>query len=730
MILLAAIGVGGFWVYINYFTQSKEQTSLTLIPDDAVFVVETNNLSEAWTAINSSNVWQYLKGNEYFKEIDSDINTLNKYLAQNKVIGLLLKDRNLTVSVHMISAKEWDMLFVVDLKKTSNMLKVNNIKDALTLVEGYNVSQRKYNGHDIIELADNKNPNDIIYIVTVDNLILAGFSGALVEKSIDQKDDMHWQNNDKLKLVSNKLAGKKLFRMFVNYSQVNKFSMSYITEESESLRMLSNSLGYSVFDINLEEEMLSFKGYTDIDSISSYIRALAKVAPGKYEAWEVLSNQTSLYFSMSFDNYSDFYQNLINQYKEGNADDMEDIEKNIKMIENYLNISMQQDFFSWIDSEIAFVKLRPEENTRVEDVLVVIKAKDISQAKVGMATILKKIKGRTPVKFTSENYKNYEIFQLESKGFFKPFFGKMLKNMEKPFFTYINNFVVFSNSIETLKSNIDDFIAGATLSNDENFVDFKDEFRPKSNLSVFIRTPKMYENLYYYSTPEDRKAMKENREFILSFSQIGFQLNSEGEMYETLFKAKHNPNALNADKLETFEKETSDAMFRNEIDSLVFKYTFAENTFVKDTLYTERHTFNNKLKIEGKIKNNAPDGLWKTYYESGNIQNSVNYSSGQINGEAFFFYDNNPRITKAEVNFENDKVIDIYYEYYENGAQKAKIEYKNGRAHGNASFFYPNGKLKIKAEFEDGMKDGKWEYFDEKGTSMGKEKWKKGMKKK
>ena len=729
LVIVVLVLAGGFWAYINYFTTTKNTNSMSLVPNDAIIIVETSNLSKAWSEVSNSEVWAYMQDNKYFNDLNSDIESLNKYLKENKVIKMILEDRNLTLSIHMISAKDWDFLFVVDLKKSSNILK-GGLKEALGFVDGFKVSKREYKGYTIIELADEENPLDIIYLLKSDNLLLAGFSGALIEKAIDQKDDLYWQNNKNLKLVSEKLTGKNLFRMFVNYSQVNPFTMSYLTEESESVKMLTNSLRYSVFDINLEDDMLSFKGYTDIDSLGSYVKALANVKPGKLSSWEILSNQTSLYFAMSFDNYNSFYTSLINQYKEGNAQDMEDIEHNIQLLEKYLKISMQDDFFSWIGTEISFAKLRPNKNTRLEDVLVIFKANDISNAKRGLDNILKRIKGRTPVKFEKEVYKNYEIFQLQKKGFFKPFFGKMFKNMEKPYFTYIEDYVVFSNSIETLKTNIDDFIIGATLSHDSNFEDFKDEFNAKSNLTVFIRTPKIYENLYYYSNRDDRESIKENREFILSFSQIGFQLTSEDNMFNTLFMAKHNPDAFNSDKLETFEKETSEALFRSEVDSLTFKYFFAENTFPEDTFYVEYYPESEKIKYEGKISENMPQGLWKTYYKTGNIQNSVNYEKGIITGEAFFFYDANPKVTRAEVTFEEDKIVGNYFEYYPNGAQKAKILYKDGISDGEAIFYYPNGKLKINAEYKNGLKSGKWEFFDEKGNSIGKEKWKKGVKKK
>jgi antitoxin component YwqK of YwqJK toxin-antitoxin module len=332
------------------------------------------------------------------------------------------------------------------------------------------------------------------------------------------------------------------------------------------------------------------------------------------------------------------------------------------------------------------------------------------------------------VKFKPEEYKNYTIQYLEMPGFFRIFLGKMFKNLEKPFFTYIEDFVVFSNSPDALKNTIDNYIAGNTLDKNESFVDFKDEFSTKSNIAVFVRTPQIYENLYYYSTAKDRKDLKENKEFILSFEKIGFQLVSEEDMFKTTLLAQHNPNAIIADELEKIDNEVSSSNFREEVASMSFKINLDASFLENDTIYKEYYPDTEKLMFEGQINNGAITGIWKSYYKSGNIKNSVNYEDGKVSGEAYYWYDSKLKVKRAAATFEDDLMTGFYYEFYENGTQKAKIEYDEGKAEGDAEFFYPNGKLKIEAEYKDNEKHGKWVYFDEKGEKIGKEKWKKGVK--
>ncbi len=726
--LLIILGAGGFWVYIKFISPVVMKKSMTMVPDDAVLIIETENLADAWTEISDSKVWNYLLKNPYFNDLNEDFEMLNKYLKDNSLADFMLKKRSMIMSLHMISARDWDFLFVVDLQNLAQIKKLG-LKDLLKKAEGYKVKDREYKDETIYELTDETDPSSVIYLIVSDNQLVVTFTGSLIEKSIDQKNSNYWENNKDYNKVVSKLYGEELFRLYFNYAKLDDFSMSFLTEDSETINMLANSLTYTGFNIDLRDEMLSFDGYTSVDSVGSYVKALANINPGKVKAWEILPNKTAMYFSMGFERFSDFYDNLINQYSENNAEDMEDISENVSKTERLLGISLHDDFFSWIGEEIAVAKLRPSKNTRPEDVVIVIQANDIDDAKAGLERIMKKIKRRTPLKFKPQEYKNFTIQSLEINGFFKLFLGKMFKDVEKPYFTFIEDDVVFSNSLATIKDVIDSYITGNTLQNDIDFVNFKDEFNNKANVTLFIKTPQIYQNLYYYSNAVDRKSIKENKEFILSFEKIGFQLVSESDnnMFKTLLLAKHNPDAIKTDELEQMENEVTENMFRGEVEMKTFKVNLPEAYLKLDTVYKEFYDgAAEKIKLEGLIHNGGMTGTWKSYYESGNIKSSVNYDDGKLEGEAFFYYDTPENTKKADANFENDELTGMYFEYYKNGAQKAKIEYDEGKAYGDAEFYYPNGKLKIKAEYKKGLKHGKWIYYDERGNPMGKSKWRKG----
>lgn len=718
IILLAGIAGGGYFVYDNYIKEQNRRNILSVVPKDAIFIIETDNLTKGWEEISESKIWHNLVKNPYFNYINEYAVLLDDFLKGNVAVDLMLKNRPLLISAHMISAKDYDFLFVVDLKNSKTLSK--GFDKLLKVIDGYDVKKRKFNNTEIVELIDKKDPNFIVYFSIKDNLLLGSFTGKLIEHTIDNIDVNYWINNSQYKKVTDELSARKLFKFYFNYRSLPDYIDIYAENMREYTVPISKSLNFSAFDVNLEENKLYFDGYSTLDSLPSYFSALSDVKPGTLKAYDIISDQMASYVSIGFKSYNMFFQSLTDQYAQGNATDMEDYKGNVKMVERLLGINVQKDFFDWIGQEIAFVKLRPENTTRLEDAIVVIHSDNIEDAKSGLARITNQIRKRSPLKFEEIDYKNHTIHYLSRKGVFKLFFGDFFKNLEKPYFTYIEDFVVFSNSKEALMQMIDDYLKGHTLSHSKEFMDFKSDFEVKSNITMFIQMPKLYSNLYKFSNTETKKTIKENKDLILSFNRVGFQLISSGDMFKTKFISDHNEEAGLMDELEKLEKKASEELMSDDFDSLRFKINFPDTMQLPDGPYRTFYWDGKSIKNEGKISDGVPDGLWRTYYKSGNLKSSVNYDDGQVDGVAFFFFNDGKETKKAEMTFNEDVIEGIYQEFYENGAQKALLNYDEGKLHGDAEFFYKTGRIKIKGKYKNNQKRGKWLYYDANGKVINK----------
>ncbi len=729
-ILFLVLVISAYLIYLKFFASRGNVDAFNTVPKESVFIVETTNLSEAWSAINRSELWQHLIRTNYFGELNKDIKIVNSFLDSNIVANTLFKDRKLIVSAVMASPRDWDFLFSVDLDKGSATLKV--LDNLIDLIKGYNVTRIRMRSrgrrYEIIKMTDKKNPQSSIYISFDDNVLLVSFDANVIEKSIEESKDKHWKKDKKFTEIMSADPGRKLFKIYINYSNLNAFSRTFLTKEDPVISMISSSLCYSVLDLDFTENMILLDGFANIDSVGSYIHTLAKVKPGRLSSYSIMSNQTAAFVSISFDNYMNFYTGLIDEYKKTSPKDVEELNKYMRLLKNVIKIDINRDFFSWIGNEIALYKIRPlSKVSRAEDVVLVINAKNIDDAKAGMSHIVNQIRKWSPFKFKSYEYNGFEINYLKQKNFFKPFFGKLFEGIEEPYFTFIEKYAVFSNSEKVLKQIIDDYNAGRTIANNDKFQGFIDEFEVKSNIAVFINMPKMYPTLYYYTPYEDKKDLKENEELIKGFDYIGFQLVSRGDMFKTSLFTQYDSSAYYEDLTELLNAKAGSNNFSEYIDTLGFLISLPKK--LPDGKYSEYFDPAKKeLKIEGNVVNGKPDGLWRTYYQSGNIKSAFTYTKGHVEGVGFFYYDDVANTLRAQVTFKDDEPDGLYKEYYDNGARKANILFNEGEKEGDASFYYKTGEIQIKGKFSSNKRQGRWLYYDENGKKIAVERYRHGEK--
>lgn len=719
------ICIVGLAAYI-YFGKSGNRNALSVIPNDAIYIIETNNLTKGWSAISGSKIWQNLMASPTFDEINAQAMSLDSIIKGNNTLDMLFSGRQMAVSAHMISDKDYDFVFAVDLKKIS---KISFLKNYIRDIVGYydlSFSKRDFEGVEIIELAS-LTSKDVISLCFIENVLVCSYSRLLVEKSILQKDLEFWAKNADVRFVTTEIRGSKLFNLYLNFNQLNNYLQLYLSEPSALLVSMSNSLRFSAFNVSFDDEMLQWEGYTSVnDSQPSYFNALADVGPGKWEAYDIISDKAAVYISMSFKNQSDFFKKLKEVYKTEDTVNSQSYEKIISKVEKILKININEDFFGWIGNEIAFVKLQPSSNAREEDAIAIIHASDITKAKDGMNKITRNVRKKTLglLKFNDTEYKNYTIRYLEYGWFLKLLFGKLFSKFDKPYYIFLENYVVFSNSPSCLLDIIDDYNQGSTLARNTDFMKFISNFESKSNISAFVQMPKVYSHIYYYGKADKKEGIKKNKDIILSFDRIGFQLTSDDKMYKTKFYASFDEEAAFYSELENIES-AAEELYYSEIDSGKFKVTLTTKDFLKGGAVRVYYEDSITLKAEGRVVNGKVEGLWRSYYESGGIKSTVTYQNGFANGVAFFYFDNDRQTTRVELTFEDDKINGQYREFYENGNRKAMLEFSEDSPDGDAEFYYDSGVIKIEGQYEKGVKKGKWKHFTETGQLISKEKWKK-----
>ncbi len=642
-----------YQLYVFFIAPTANLQSIYLVPKDAIYIIETKEPIDNWNEISKSDIWKHLQKNTYFNELTQNLNTLDGVFHQKKKIVDFIGNRSMLISAHMIKKKDYDFFYVVDLQKFS---KLNLLKNHLNSFanKNFTISKRNYHKKIINEIYD-KTSRKTLYISFIENQLIASYTHTLVEASIDQLKEPVIGRDLNFIEINKKVGYDDLFRLYIQYDYLDDYARYFSDKPNEIIELLSQSLVFSGFNFDLKSDNIIYaNGFTNTNqNTANYLKALQKSGKGKRTIDKIAPIRTAIYMSFAFDSFTEFYGNFENIQKE-NKEQFKTYQDNLDKVENLLKINIKDNFMSWMADELALLHMQSStKGTTKNETAFVIKVNSVKNAQTNLNFILKQIKKRTPIKFKKINYKNHEINFLAIKGFFKVFLGNLFKEFDKPYFTIIEDYVVFSNHPNTLKNIISDYAEKKTLSESADYKLFIKNFENKSSIFTYINTPTLFNSLKNYTDKNTTKKLKENKDYIICFPQIGFQLTP----YANLFESKLMINFQDPKILKTKDQ---------------FK----------------------EVKLIGPVIN--------ANTETERTQNILSQNKEEIFN-----------INEIKLNDLNKKK---YIQKYINGKTHIALSFKNGIKHGKYREYYPNGKVKILGKYKKDQQVGTWKYYDSKGS--------------
>ena len=621
-ILFGFLGVFALYLlyllYIFVLSPKTNLQSVYLIPKDAVFVIESEKPVESWKKISESEAWQHLNKNDYFAELTENIQKVDTIFNDKRRLFEFFDGRSLFISIHMISKKDYGIFYVLDLKRIAKLKLLKTYLNTL-LNENYTLSKRNYHNHEILEIYDRKN-KETMHLAFVKNQLVASYTHTLVEASIDQYQEPTLGRDLNFIEVNQKVGYEDLFRLYLQYDYLDDYYRRFSSKESDWINRVSENFTFSGFSFDLDKNSaITAKGFTNISFTNeNYLEALQKSGTAKRTIPQIAPKRTALYVSYGFDSFSEFYKNFEQVQEASSSEEYESYKAGIQKVEKFLKINVKENFVDWIADEIALLQIQSDISKGKNDLALVLKATDSVDAKTNLDFVLKQIKKKTPVKFKAIPYKNYQINFLSIKGFFKILLGNRFQEFDKPYFTQIKDYVVFSNNPNTLKTIITNYTDKETLEASGDFLAFDKKFEDESSLFVYSNIPVLYDNMYALADRSTKTQLRKNKDFIICFPQIGFQLTPEDNLFETTLVV----NYQDVDKVkvnsqfEEVEKTIKPNSKNDAITDAIFNLRPIYPTDLNAKSFVKKYS-NGSVRFEVDLKDGLKNGSYKEYYSNG-----------------------------------------------------------------------------------------------------------------
>ncbi|MEL6851543.1 MAG: hypothetical protein AAFP92_23680, partial [Bacteroidota bacterium] len=144
VVLLAVAAIGGYF-FID--TNTENQDLLAFVPDDFIYLIESDRPVGDWQDLSKTQVWQELKATPFFADITESADYLDSLLNANQTLVDFIELGDLLISAHMVSRQDYEFVFLVDLLgKGRKLAKIPGLMSEVFEGIGYEVSKKTYIG--------------------------------------------------------------------------------------------------------------------------------------------------------------------------------------------------------------------------------------------------------------------------------------------------------------------------------------------------------------------------------------------------------------------------------------------------------------------------------------------------------------------------------------------------------------------------------------------------------
>jgi hypothetical protein len=423
-------------------------------------------------------------------------------------------------------------------------------------------------------------------------------------------------------------AGKNVdANVFINFQQFPKSLSTFVKPDFKSeVRAFRNFAGWAELDLNPLSDMLLMNGFVSTaDSITSLASLLLNQTPQRIASDEILPSSVASFVTFNITDGERYYNDYREFLKEkGN---LSGYSNTLMSLNNAYGTNFPKDFFDIMDKEITlgFDGNAPEGAASV--VYFILKINSRAQTEEKLGAILEKIARveSKPVADYITQYRfdedlSFNICHLPVRHLAAKIFGSLFSVLDEHYYVVLDNYLVFSGSVEALKSLINDFILNKTLKNEPAFKEFRDNLSPRSNLVFYCNLSKSQPFFSSYLTASLNKTWQQNLGVFRNIQVMGMQLNASNHMLYANFLLKH---------LASFNT-SAQTVWESKLDTLAgFKPVFVLNhqtgqneVFVQD-LNNTIYLINQVGRILWKVQLDEPinsEVFQVDYFRNGKLQ--------------------------------------------------------------------------------------------------------------
>lgn len=458
-------------------------------------ILETSQYQKTLEELEKASYYQDLKSISILRKWERGLKFMDSLFHATDSYADLLNKAHIVSGAQVTSNESADWLYALDAYESS--FDVQQFIDELLPT---NTVKTLYRGRTIYNLSFED--GQAISISVFRELILMSPITILVESGIEQLDNIRSSIAESPSFVQVAREIKHTEERLILYLNLETISSltSVLTKSNPRAILGLMSMGkWMGLDTRFLEKGFMMSGHLHPPKENKFLQALAKqAAPKNSRIAEYLPQNIGAMLYLGWNDFEEFYK----AYQDKTDEDFE------------------KYFLPWIGQEVTLFIEDPtdDENDFVKDKLVFIQSTDTA--------LTWKLLHQYAHQFgelDEQAYQNFMITQIAANSPLKALFGEDLNPLQNPYYTIIDNYVVFANARTTLEGWIKSFNTRQLILELPEYHAFFEQAKNKSNIYALLNTPNSAKFLQHLVRPQLHDYLNASFQKFRNIYPIGIQ---------------------------------------------------------------------------------------------------------------------------------------------------------------------------------------------------------------
>ncbi|MDN3588759.1 hypothetical protein QWY86_18905 [Pedobacter aquatilis] len=452
VILIVLVTGVAFMTYLYFSKLSNENNAKDLALQSA-----TNNAALIFAFQNDKSFYQIIEGQNLIQQVlgaqkNNLLKSLKSYFVQDPSLNGSISNQEIYLSV------------LPDEEKTLNFLITVQIQPDKTFRNIFNLLKNKYpvnnEGNNIYKVS--LNDSLALFIGIQNQVITASTSKKLIIDAAVRLTENPFTEYIKLNNTQNKNV---LGQIYINYNKAPLLLKNILAGNiSGEISVLDKQNSFASLSYNFSKEKILFNGTTELKDADNYLKLFEQIPNQDISITNILPYNTANYTVYAFDKYEN-WRNKLSAWQ-ASLNDIKKTENVINSVKNDYRVDLSSIFNTYTKNQFICFQLSTAE-------------------KLGAISLSNGEKVKQLLLDVSTDY-NDEIKVFKQPEILYAFFGAPLKKFSRPYYTIIDNNLVFANNASTIESFLNSYKNNKLLINEQSYLEALNLVSSQSNVSFYV----------------------------------------------------------------------------------------------------------------------------------------------------------------------------------------------------------------------------------------------------